>query len=53
MSRIGNRILTLPEGVSANVDGNKLTVKWLKTYSGEFKIKYGSSEKTIVVESLF
>ena len=27
MSRIGNRILTLPEGVTANVDGNKLTVK--------------------------
>ncbi len=27
MSRIGNRILTLPEGVSASLAGNKLTVK--------------------------
>ena len=27
MSRIGNRILTLPEGVSVNVDGNIVTVK--------------------------
>ena len=27
MSRIGNRILTLPEGVSVSVDGNIVTVK--------------------------
>ena len=27
MSRIGNRILTIPEGVSVNVDGNVITVK--------------------------
>ena len=27
MSRIGNRILTLPEGVSANLEGNVLTLK--------------------------
>ena len=27
MSRIGNRILTIPAGVEVNVDGNKITVK--------------------------
>ena len=27
MSRIGNRILTIPAGVEVNVDGNKVTVK--------------------------
>lgn len=39
--------------IEAKADGNKLTIKWLKTFSGEFKIKYGSSEKVVVVESLF
>ena len=27
MSRIGNRILTIPAGVEVNVDGNTITVK--------------------------
>ena len=27
MSRIGNRILTIPAGVEVNVDGNNITVK--------------------------
>ena len=27
MSRIGNRVLTIPAGVEVNVDGNKITVK--------------------------
>ena len=27
MSRIGNRVLTIPAGVEVNVDGNKVTVK--------------------------
>lgn len=39
--------------VEAKAEGSYLTIKWLKTFSGEFKIKYGTSEKTIVVESLF
>lgn len=30
-----------------------LKIKWTKTYSGQFIIKYGNCEKTIVVESLF
>ena len=34
--------------------GNKsITIKWNKTYTGEFKLYYGKYEKTIVVESLF
>ena len=27
MSRIGNRVLTIPAGVEVNVEGNKVTVK--------------------------
>jgi large subunit ribosomal protein L6 len=37
MSRIGNRTLTLPEGVSATVEGNTITVKGPK---GELKLDY-------------
>ncbi len=37
MSRIGNRVLTLPEGVSAEVSDNTITVKSSK---GELKLKY-------------
>lgn len=31
----------------------KITLKWLATYSGQFTLKFGDYEKTIVVESLF
>ena len=34
-------------------EGKKVTLKWDSGYSGQFVLKYGSSEKTIVVESLF
>ena len=27
MSRIGNRVLTIPEGVEVNIEGNKITTK--------------------------
>ena len=30
-----------------------ITLKWNSSYSGQFKLKYGNFEKTIVVESLF
>lgn len=33
--------------------GKEITIKWLKTYSGQFILRYGSTEKTIVVESLY
>lgn len=31
----------------------KIMIQWTKSYSGQFVLKYGSYEKTIVVESLF
>lgn len=34
-------------------DGKSIKIKWTSGHSGEFVIKYGSCEKTIVVESLF
>ena len=34
-------------------DGKCIKLKWIKAYSGEFVLKYGEYEKTIVVESLF
>ena len=37
MSRIGNRVLTLPEGVSAEVSGNTITVKSAK---GELSLEF-------------
>ena len=39
--------------IKAEIDGKKITIKWEKTFSGEFILKYGSTERTIVVESLF
>ena len=33
--------------------GNTISIKWNTTYGGEFILKYGSAEKTIVIESLF
>lgn len=35
------------------VEGNTLTLIWTQTYSGQFVLKGGEFEKTIVVESLF
>ena len=34
-------------------DRNTISIKWTKGYSGQFVLKYGTQEKTIVVESLF
>jgi hypothetical protein len=39
--------------IEVNINGKEITIKWLKTYSGEFELSYGSTIKTIVVESLF
>lgn len=35
------------------INGKTIKLKWTKTYSGQFVLKYGSAERTIVVESLF
>ena len=39
--------------LKASIDGNKITIKWDTTYSGQFILSFGDVEKTIVVESLF
>ena len=35
------------------VDERTVKIRWNSSYSGQFELKYGSLEKTIVVESLF
>ena len=42
---------TLP--IEAKINGNEITIKWTKTYTGQFVLSYGKEEKTVVVESLF
>lgn len=39
--------------IEAITDNQEISIQWLKNYSGQFILRYGSSEKTIVVESLF
>lgn len=39
--------------VEIKVEGNIAKVKWVKTFSGQFVLKCGGEEKTVVVESLF
>ena len=42
-----------PSIIKMKPEGRKVILQWNKTYSGQFVLKYGASEKTIVVESLF
>lgn len=39
--------------IEVTINNKEILIKWLKTYSGQFIIKYGSAEKTIMVESLY
>ena len=39
--------------IEVNENNKEITIKWLKTYTGQFVLSYGKEEKTIVVESLF
>ena len=39
--------------IKYTIDNKIITLTWEKSYSGQFVIKYGNSEKTLVVESLF
>ena len=39
--------------LKASIDGNKITIKWDTTYSGQFILSFGDVKKTIIVESLF
>jgi hypothetical protein len=42
---------TLP--IQATYEDKKITIKWDAPYSGNFVLSYGTSIKTIIVESLF
>ena len=39
--------------IEAQINEKEITIKWTKTYTGQFVLQYGTEEKTIVVESLF
>ena len=39
--------------LETKIDGNKITLKWNTTYTGQFVLSFGTVSKTIVVESLF
>lgn len=39
--------------INYKIDNKIITITWMKSYTGQFVIKYGNSEKTIIVESLF
>ena len=47
MSRIGNRILTIPSGVEVNVDGNKITTKGPK---GTLEFNFKNENVDVKVE---
>ena len=52
MSRIGNRVLTIPAGVEVNVDGNTITVKGSKgtlnyTFSNNVDVKVEDGKITV------
>lgn len=47
MSRIGNRILTIPAGVEVNIDGNKITTKGPK---GTLEFVYKNSNVDVKTE---
>lgn len=36
-----------------SIDGKTIKITWVKSYSGQFDLFYGSHQKTIVIESLF
>lgn len=39
--------------VESKIDGRKITVRWLKMYSGQFEIQCNGHKKTVVIESLY
>ena len=47
MSRIGNRVLTIPQGVEMNIDGNKITVKGPK---GQLDFEYRADAVDVKIE---
>ena len=52
----GNAWTIEPQGAPVKIvstSGNSVTLKWLATYSGQFKLSCNGKSKTIVVQSLF
>lgn len=39
--------------IESTINGNSIKIKWISPYSGQFILKYGTIETTIVVESIF
>lgn len=39
--------------VESTVNGNHITIKWIKGYNGQFEIECNGKKKTVVVESLY
>lgn len=39
--------------IETHINNKEITIKWKTSYTGQFVLKYGTEEKTIVVESLF
>jgi hypothetical protein len=39
--------------IEYEIDANRISLTWTKTFSGQFELSYGPVSKTIVVESLF
>ena len=48
MSRIGNRVLTIPAGVEVNVEGNKVTTKGPK---GTLEFNFKESNVNVEVKN--
>ena len=42
-----------PLPLEYEINNKVITIKWTKTYTGQFTLKYGEARKTIVIESLF
>ena len=39
--------------IETHINNKEITIKWKTSYTGQFVLKYGTEEKTIIVESLF
>ena len=39
--------------IEVTINNKEISIKWLPNYSGQFVLQYGSTQKTIVVESLY
>jgi hypothetical protein len=39
--------------MEVNIDDKQIHIAWNTNYGGQFVLKYGTTEKTVVVNSLF